>query len=72
MKRIISATLLSAALLAAPLAQAASYQDRAMATGAVVGASTGAVVGSGRVRMWRGGLRCKPICCRPFRLAVPQ
>ena len=26
----------------------------------------------GRVRMWRGGLRCKPICCRPFRLAVPQ
>ncbi|OIQ01259.1 MAG: hypothetical protein COS82_01890 [Zetaproteobacteria bacterium CG06_land_8_20_14_3_00_59_53] len=46
MKRIITAALLSTALLAAPMAQAASYQDRTMATGAVVGATAGAVVGS--------------------------
>jgi len=46
MKRIISAALLSTALLAAPFAQAASYQDRTMATGAVVGATAGAVIGS--------------------------
>jgi len=46
MKRIFSAALLSTALLAAPFAQAASYQDRTMATGAVVGATAGAVVGS--------------------------
>ena len=39
MKRIITAALLTSALLAAPVAQAASYQDRAMATGAVVGSS---------------------------------
>ena len=26
----------------------------------------------GRVEMWRGGLRFGVVCCRPFRLAVPQ
>jgi len=56
MKRIISAALLSTALLAAPVAQAASNQDRAMATGAVVGATTGAVVGSGSHRAFEGAM----------------
>ncbi len=56
MKRIITATLLSTALLVAPLAQAASYQDRTMATGAVVGATTGAVVGSGSNQMLEGAI----------------
>ena len=45
-KTLAIATLLSTALLASSPAQAASYQDRAMTTGAVVGATTGAVVGS--------------------------
>ncbi|MDT8376576.1 MAG: glycine zipper domain-containing protein [Mariprofundaceae bacterium] len=45
-KTLTIATLLSTALLASPPVQAASYQDRAMTTGAVVGATTGAVVGS--------------------------
>ena len=46
MKRIITAALLSTAILAAPVAEAASGQDRAMATGAVIGATSGAVIGS--------------------------
>jgi len=45
MKQFLSAIVLSSALLAAPMAHAGN-QDRAMATGAVVGATTGAVVGS--------------------------
>ena len=45
-KRLAIATLLSTALLASPVTQAASYQDRAMTTGAVVGATSGAVIGS--------------------------
>jgi len=56
MKRIMSAALLSTALLAAPVAQAASSQDRAMATGAVIGATTGAVIGSGHQRAVEGAL----------------
>lgn len=56
MKRIMTAALLSTALLAAPLAQAASSQDRAMATGAVVGATTGAVVGSNSNRAVEGAV----------------
>ena len=39
-KTLAIATLLSTALLASSPAQAASYQDRAMTTGAVVGATT--------------------------------
>jgi len=45
MKQFLSAIVLTSAMLAAPLAHAGN-QDRAMATGAVVGATTGAVVGS--------------------------
>jgi uncharacterized protein YcfJ len=45
-KRLAIATLLSTALLASPVTQAASYQDRAMTTGAVVGATSGAIIGS--------------------------
>jgi len=56
MKRIMTTALLSTALLAAPVAQAASNQDRAMATGAVVGATTGAVIGSGHQRAIEGAL----------------
>ena len=56
MKAFITAALLSVTLLAAPIAQAASYQDRAMATGAVVGATTGAVVGSAQNQAFEGAL----------------
>ena len=56
MKRMITAALLTSALLAAPVAQAASYQDRAMATGAVVGATTGAVVGSSHNQAVEGAI----------------
>jgi len=27
---------------------------------------------NGRVEMWRGGFRFGVVCCRPFRLAVPE
>ena len=56
MKRIVIATLLSTALLAAPVAQAASNQDRAMATGAVIGATAGGVVGSSRNQALEGAI----------------
>ena len=56
MKRIITTALLTSALLAAPVAQAASYQDRSMATGAVVGATTGAVVGSSHNQAVQGAI----------------
>jgi len=56
MKSLITAVLLSAALLAAPVSQAASYQDRAMTTGAVVGATTGAVVGAGSNQVVEGAI----------------
>ncbi len=56
MKRIITAALLTSAMLAAPFAQAASYQDRSMATGTVVGATTGAVVGSGNNQLVEGAV----------------
>jgi len=56
MKRIAIATLLSTALLAAPVAQAASNQDRAMATGAVIGATAGGVVGSSRNQALEGAI----------------
>lgn len=56
MKRIITITLLTTALLAAPVVQAASYQDRAMATGAVVGATTGAVAGSSSDQAVQGAI----------------
>lgn len=46
MKRITTATLLFTALFAASVAETASYEDKAMATGAVIGATTGAVIGS--------------------------
>ncbi len=55
-KNLLSATLLSTALLAAPVSQAASYQDRAMTTGAVVGATTGAVVGSNNNQAVEGAI----------------
>ena len=56
MKRIAVATSLALALLAAPVAQAASPHDRAMATGAVVGATTGAVVGSASHQAFQGAV----------------
>ncbi len=56
MKRIVIATMLSTALLAAPVAQAASNQDRAMATGAVIGATAGGVVGSSRNQALEGAI----------------
>ena len=47
MKKSIAITaMLTAALFTSSLAQAASYQDRAMTTGAVFGGTTGAVIGS--------------------------
>jgi hypothetical protein len=45
-KSIAIAAMLTAALFALSPAQAASYQDRAMATGAVFGGTTGAAIGS--------------------------
>ena len=56
MKSFITTALLSTALLAAPVAQAASYQDRAMGTGAVVGATTGAVIGSSHHQAVEGAI----------------
>jgi len=56
MKRIVIATMLSTALLAAPVAQAASNQDRAMATGAVVGATAGGVIGAGQNQAVQGAI----------------
>ncbi len=56
MKSFITVTLLSAALLVAPAAQSASYQDRAMGTGAVVGATTGAVIGSSHNQVVQGAI----------------
>jgi len=56
MKRIIIASMLSTALLAAPVAQAASNQDRAMATGAVVGATAGGVIGSSHNQALEGAI----------------
>jgi len=56
MKRILIATMLSTALLAAPVAQAASNQDRAMATGAVVGATAGGVVGASQNQALEGAI----------------
>jgi uncharacterized protein YcfJ len=56
MKSFITAALLITALLIAPVTQAASYQDRAMATGAVVGATTGAVIGSGHNQVIEGAI----------------
>ena len=56
MKSFITAALLTTALLAAPVAQAASYQDRTMATGAVVGATAGAVVGSAQNQVVEGAV----------------
>lgn len=47
MKSWITAALLGTTLFTASASLAASYEDRAMATGAVVGATTGAVAGSG-------------------------
>jgi hypothetical protein len=45
-KSIAIAATLTAALFASSPVQAASYQDRAMTTGAVFGGTTGAVIGS--------------------------
>jgi len=56
MKRFLSAVVLTSALLAAPVIQAASYQDRAMGTGAVVGATTGAVIGSSQNQAVEGAI----------------
>jgi len=56
MKRIVIATMLSTALLAAPVVQAASNQDRAMATGAVVGATAGGMIGSGHNQALQGAI----------------
>jgi len=56
MKRILSAVVVTTALFAAPVVQAASYQDRAMGTGAVVGATTGAVIGSGQNQAVQGAI----------------
>lgn len=56
MKSILTAAVLSVALLAAPASQAASYQDRTTATGAVVGAATGAAVGAGSNQVVEGAI----------------
>ncbi|TLS76477.1 hypothetical protein FE236_06360 [Mariprofundus erugo] len=56
MKRILIVTALTTAMFAASVAQAASYQDRSMATGAVVGATTGAVVGSASHQVVEGAV----------------
>ena len=56
MKSFISVAVLSVALFAAPATQAASYQDRTMATGAVVGAATGAAVGAGSNQVVEGAI----------------
>jgi len=56
MQPFITAVLLTTALLIAPVAQSASYQDRAMATGTVVSATTGAVVGSGQNQAVEGAI----------------
>lgn len=45
-KTLIIATLLTTAMFAALPAHAASYQDRAMTTGALFGGATGAAIGS--------------------------
>jgi len=55
-KTLITASLLSVALLASPVSQAAGYQDRAAATGAVVGATTGAIVGANHDRPVEGAV----------------
>lgn len=56
MKRLMTATALTLSLLAAPLAQAASYQDRAIANGAVIGTAAGAVVGASQNQPVEGAL----------------
>ena len=56
MKRIVIATIISTVLLASPVAQAASNQDRAMATGAVIGATAGGVVGASRNQALEGAI----------------
>lgn len=56
MKRMLMVTALTTAMFAAPVVQAASYQDRTMATGAVVGATTGAVVGSASHQVVEGAV----------------
>jgi len=56
MKSFYTAVLLTVALLASPVARAASYQDRTIATGAVIGATTGAVVGSSRNQAVEGAI----------------
>ena len=56
MKTLVTTAVLSVALLAAPASQAASYQDRTMATGAVIGATTGAAVGAGSNQVVEGAI----------------
>jgi uncharacterized membrane protein len=56
MKRLMTIAVLVLTLLAAPLAQAASYQDRVIANGAVIGTATGAVVGASQNQPVEGAL----------------
>lgn len=55
-KSLITASLLSVALLASPVSYAAGNNDRAAATGAVVGATTGAIIGAGHNRPVQGAV----------------
>lgn len=55
-KTLFTASLLSVTLLTAPIAHAGGNQDRAAATGAVVGATTGAVIGAQHHRVLQGAV----------------
>jgi len=55
-KTLFTASMLALALLAAPAAHAGGNQDRAAATGAVVGATTGAVIGAQNHRALQGAV----------------
>ncbi len=55
-KPLAIAAMLTAALFTSSTAQAASYQDRAMTTGAVFGGATGAAVGSSSNRAIEGAI----------------
>jgi len=50
------AILLSSALFVSPVTHAASYQDQAMVTGAIVGGASGAIIGSNQHRAVEGAI----------------
>jgi len=55
-KNLVIAAMLTTALFASSVTPAASYQDRAMATGAIFGGATGAAIGSGTNQAVEGAI----------------